>query len=248
MTIFGIEGRDPFCYNPRMKGRLYMPSIFRFGTLLAILAVLAGCARSPSGVTPPTVRKMSFEITFAGPINDAYHYFVVLDTAGGITGPTPLFPGVLPGTEGWVIAPATHYIEYTGGQYMAYRITSLDPPLPPEFADVLLSPTRPEPGSASLSFTISLDEIGATGDSLNVNVIAIHDPSAPIRLIDGLGLRGMDFVHIDITRPDDPDDTRLGDIEGTNDVLDQNQQQVPGQPTEQTKPLDIDYWAITIDV
>ncbi len=192
---------------------------------------------------------MSFEITFAGPINDAYHYFVVLDTAGGITGPTPLFPGVLPGTEGWVIAPATHYIEYTGGQYMAYRITSLDPPLPPAFVGALLAYTRPEPGSASLSFTISLDEIGATGDSINVNVIAIDDPSAPIRLIDGLGLRGMDFVNIDITTDDVVSDVEdLGDLEGTNDVLDQNQQQVPGQPTEQTRPLDIVDWTITIDV
>ena len=225
-----------------------MPSLFRFGTLVAISAVLAGCARSPSGVTPPTVRKMSFEITFAGPINDAYHYFIVLDTAGGITGPTPLFPGVLPGTEGWVIAPATHYIEYTGGQYIAYRITSLDPPLPPAFVGALLGYIRPEPGSASLSFTISLDEIGATGDSINVNVIAIDDPSAPIRLIDGLGLRGMDFVNVDITTDDVVRDADLGDIEGTNDVLDQNQQQVPGQPTEQTRPLDIVDWTITIDV
>ena len=190
----------------------------------------------------------SFEITFAGPINDAYHYFIVLDTAGGITGPTPLFPGVLPGTEGWVIAPATHYIEYTGGPYIAYRITSLDPPLPPAFVGALLGYIRPEPGSASLSFTISLDEIGATGDSINVNVIAIDDPSAPIRLIDGLGLRGMDFVNVDITTDDVVRDADLGDIEGTNDVLDQNQQQVPGQPTEQTRPLDIVDWTITIDV
>ena len=194
-----------------------------------------------------TPREVSFRIDFDGAVNDNYYYFVPIDTAGGGDGPTPVFPGIVTG-EGWVTGSATHFVQYHLRQYTVYRITSLQP-LRAEPIGSPLRSTPPEAGGATLRFTLDLNTIGAAGESIDVNVIAVDQPLADVRMLDGLGQLGTQFLNLDIIT--DRTFTNTEDtisLEPKLDVLDQNQDTVPQQPTEQTKPLDIVDWTITVDV
>ena len=215
---------------------------------IVILAILVtGCARTPSGIGTITLREMSFTIDFDGPIND-YYYFVAIDTSGGDDGPVPIFPGLGTIGQGWVTGSATHFVQYHAGQYTVNRIVSLQPFL----SEPIGSPTRftlPEAGSKTLRFTIDLNAVDATGPSVDINIISVSDLNATDRLIDGLGLGGTEFlpeVSILQHRPFTNEDSIQP--ETAEDVLNENQQIVPGQPTPQTTPLDISGWTIEIDV
>ena len=144
---------------------------------------------------------------------------------------------------------ATHFVQYHAGQYTINRITSLNP----FSSEPIGSPTRftlPEAGSKTLRFTIDLNAIDATGPSVDINIISVDQPLADIRLLDGLGLGGTQFLG-EVNIQSDRTITNQEDSiqpETSGDVLNQNQQIVPGQPTPETSPLDIVNWSITTDV
>jgi hypothetical protein len=210
----------------------------------ALAMTLAGCARFPSGTGPITTRELSFRIDFNGPINDNYFYFVPLDTTGGGDGPVPVFPGITTG-EGWLTGAATHYVQYHLRQYTVFQIVTLQPfqaqPIGPP-----LRSTPPTAGGSTLSFTLDLNSISATGESVDANIIATDQPFADVRLLDGLGLQGTDFINLDITTDRTITNADLGVIELSGDVLDQNR--TPQPVNEQTSPLDIVNFSITVDV
>ena len=219
--------------------------VLRFGTILALTALLAGCAKFPAGSTSNKIREMSFHITFGGPINDNYYYFVPLDTGGGL-GPVPVFPGITAG-EGWVTGSATYYVEYHQRQYTVFRITNLQP----FHAEPLGAPVRstvPEIGGASLQFTVDLNTIDpdSTLDSVDFNVITTDQPTMGTRLLDALGRYGSDYVNIDIMTPRSFSNSESLTPEGTGDVLNQDMNIQPKNFT--TNPLDIADWTITVDV
>jgi len=217
--------------------------------ILVPAILLAGCARTPSGFTPTTIREMSFTIDFDGPISDDYFYYVAIDTNGGDDGPVPVFPGLGIVGEGWVTGSADYFIQYRARQYTVNRITSLDP-LRSEPIGPPIRSTAPEIGGTTLSFTIDLNEIGATGPSVDINIISVSDPNDADRVIDGLGLGGTQFLgEVNITQ----DRTFTNEEDSTQpetaaDVLNKNQQIIDPQPTPQTSPLDITDWSITTDV
>ena len=216
---------------------------------VVILAILVtGCARTPEGIGTTTLREMSFTIDFDGPINDDYFYYVAIDTSGGGDGPVPVFPGLIV-AEGWVTGSATHFIQYHARQYTVNRITSLTP-LRSEPIGSPIRSTIPEAGGKTLQFTIDLNAIGATGSSVDINIISVDQPLSDVRRLDGLGLGGTQFLG-EVNIQADRTITNLEDSiqpETNNDVLDRNQSIVPGQPTPETSPLDIVNWSITTDV
>ena len=223
--------------------------------MLSVL--LAGCARSPEGAATLTIREISFRINFNGPINDNYFYFVVIDTSGGGDGPTPIFPGNTP-TEGWFTGQENpdentiinYYVQYHQRLYTLYKVTSLQP----FRSEPIGAPTRstlPEFGGSTLAFTIDINDpnaINATGDSVDINIIAVDDPLSDTRLIDGLGSLGTSFLaEVDILTDRTITNAGYGLIpEGPDDVLNQN---IEVQPeSDQTNPLDIIDWSITANV
>ncbi|HUV05100.1 MAG TPA: hypothetical protein VMX94_08330 [Armatimonadota bacterium] len=241
----GVEGCDSFCYNRRMNGRA--PYLSRFAVILILAAALSGCARSPEGLGPLTPREVSFRIDFDGPINDNYYYFVAIDIAGGGDGPTPVFPGIVAG-QGWVTGSATHFVQYHMGQYTVWRITDLQP-LRAEPIGAPLRSTPPEVGGKTLGFTLDLNAIGAASEFMDVNIIAIDQPLADVRMLDGLGQQGTEFLILDISSDRTYANTEdTISLEPKQDVLDQNRDLAPRQPNDQTQPLDIVDWTITIDV
>jgi hypothetical protein len=209
-----------------------------------MLILFAGCARTPEGSSVTARRELSFRITFAAPINDSYFYFVPIDTSGGGLGPTPVFPGVAIG-EGWVTGSADYYVEYHQRKYTVYKITNLQP-LQSESKGSPVRGTLPEIGGSTLAFTIDLDSIQATGQSLDVNFIAIDQPFDSNRLLDALGIGGTDLINLDITIDRTITNTDLGPLEPRNDVLDQDRTMQP--ENDFTKPLDIVDFSITTDV
>lgn len=221
-----------------------MLRLIRYAVVLIALVLLAGCSRFPAGSTSASVREMTFHIQFAGPINDNDYYFVPIDNTGGGLGPVPVFPSAIAG-EGWVTGSATHYVEYHQRQYTVFQITSLQPFRSEPVGSPVRS-TLPEAGSASLQFTIDLNAIHATGSSVDVNIIATDQPLANVRLLDGLGRTGNDFVEIGISFDRTITNQDSLTPEMTGDVLDQNLNTQPRN--DQTDPLDITDWSITVDV
>lgn len=204
---------------------------------------LTGCARTPAGVLPRTVREMTFSISFNGPINDDDFYFVPIDIAGGGVGPVPVFPGLVAG-QGWVTGSATHYVQYHQRQYTVFQVNSLQPfqstPIGVPIRSVL-----PQPGGQNLQFTIDLNALGVTSSTIDVNIITTNQPLSNVRLLDGLGIRGNDFLNIDITfsrtiRNSDRN------VEGPDDVL--NEDAIVQPTTDQTRPLDIVDWTISTTI
>jgi hypothetical protein len=65
----------------------------------------------------------------AGPVNDAFYYFIPLDTDGdfGRDGPVPVAAGPF-WQNGWGTGSFSHYVEYHLGQYNVFRV-NLEPVL-----------------------------------------------------------------------------------------------------------------------
>ncbi|MEN6643544.1 MAG: hypothetical protein ABFE08_13950 [Armatimonadia bacterium] len=101
-----------------------MRSVTKALLLISALAalVLTGCARGgEAGTTGPEV-VIDLYARYAGPINDAFYYFMPIDTDGdfGQDGPVPVAAG--PHWEnGWGTGSFSHYVEYHQGQYNIYR-------------------------------------------------------------------------------------------------------------------------------
>ncbi len=207
------------------------------------LVMLSGCARAPKGGPIVAVRAFTVELTLAGPINNAVHYYTAIDVDGGITGPVPVFPGIIPG-QGWVTGAATHYVEYTGGQFTLYEFLPKG-----QFQNAVRigAPIRSSAQGNTLSFTIDLNDIAATGQLINVNFITVDDPLGQHRTIDALLVGSASVFPVDITRDDTFNNARLGDAEQPNDLLNENGTGV--LTTDTTRSLDmIPGWRIDIDI
>ncbi len=91
--------------------------------LISLVALLSGCARGGehggSGV-PEAVLEIVWEM--AGPVDDAFYYFVAFDADAdqGADFPVPVAAGPYWG-NGWGTGSMTHYLQYHGGQYELYR-------------------------------------------------------------------------------------------------------------------------------
>lgn len=102
------------------------------GALLACglaLALVGGCARG--GETTPTGPSVvvDFLVQMKAAVNEAYYYFIPIDTDGdlGVDGPIPVAAGPYWG-NGWGTGSFTHFVMYHLGQYELYRV-NLDPAL-----------------------------------------------------------------------------------------------------------------------
>jgi hypothetical protein len=93
------------------------------GAMGIVAGLLTGCARG--GAVGPVVPQVliDFTVRFAGPINDAYYYFIPIDTDGdlGQTGPVPVAAGPY-WENGWGTGSFSHYILYNQGQYNVYKV------------------------------------------------------------------------------------------------------------------------------
>jgi hypothetical protein len=208
-----------------------------------MIIIVYGCARTPVGVTPISVRELSIHTTFAGPINDNYYYYFPIDTTGGGTGPVPVFPGIS-GNQDWITGSADYYIQYHQRQYTVYKIVNLQP-LQFEQMGSPLRYTLPSNNSKSLDFTIDLNTINAANTSIDVNIIAVDQPLSNTRMIDALGLHGSDFLNAGITYSRSYTNAELS-IESINDILDNNGSITA--TTDQTAPLDIADWSISVNI
>lgn len=90
----------------------------------AIVAVahLAGCAYG--GEQQPVVPEvvMDLIVTLAGPVDEAYYYFMAFDVDGdfGADGPLPVAAGPNWG-NGWGTGSISHYVEYHQGRYELFQ-------------------------------------------------------------------------------------------------------------------------------
>lgn len=226
-----------------MKSGLYIRIFTQCALVLAAVLLFGGCARSPAGISSTSVRGLSFQINFNGPVNDDYYYCTVIDINGGDTGPLPIFPNPsLPTGNDWVTGSATHFVMYHQRQYTLYRIDHLNP-LQYTAIGTPVRSVVPDMGSNSLNFTVDLDAIGATGPSVDVNIITLNQFAPDGRLLDALGPLGSDFVSIGINSNRTYRNSDAARPEGLDDVLNQNGAPVP--ETDQTAPLDIMDWTIT---
>lgn len=135
--------------------------------LLIALIALSGCARGgEGGAVGPTV-VVDFYSRFAGPINDAYYYFIPIDADGdlGQDGPVPVAAGPY-WENGWGTGSFTHFIEYHQGQYNVYR-TVMVPTLTVPGGGILAiggAPSGSAPGTSILTIgTIALGAVTIDG-------------------------------------------------------------------------------------
>lgn len=220
-----------------------VPSHLRLPALLIaalLIVMLSGCARTPSGIGIAPSRVIEVEMTLSAPVNEAYHYYMVIDTDGGGAGPMPVVIGDTPG-QGWVTGSATHFVEYHRGQFTLYKFLSLG-----DFQYVRIgAPIRFSVSGNVISFAIDLSDLEATGESVDVNLITLDDPFDQHRTIDALITAGTSALNIDITRNDTIDNARLGFIEQPDDLLSNG---IPAPSTDVTRPLDMIGWSIEVDI
>lgn len=86
-------------------------------------AALGGCARGgEAGPVGPEI-VVDFVVSFGGPINDAFYYFIPIDTDGdfGLDGPIPVAAGPY-WQNGWGTGSFSHFVAYHLGQYNVYEV------------------------------------------------------------------------------------------------------------------------------
>lgn len=108
----------------KVPGALWPLLIFVVAALL-----LSGCGRGGEGqvIGPQVV--LDIYARMAGPINDAFYYFIPLDIDGdfGRDGPVPVAAGPY-WQNGWGTGSFSHFVEYHLGQYSVFRV-NLEPVL-----------------------------------------------------------------------------------------------------------------------
>lgn len=100
-------------------------SLLRLALVLlaaALVVVLSGCAFGGTGVVTPSV-VLDFYVRLAGPVNDAFYYFIPIDADGdfGQDGPVPVAAGPF-WENGWGTGSFTHYLEYHQGQFTVFQV------------------------------------------------------------------------------------------------------------------------------
>lgn len=89
---------------------------------LAVCLMMSGCARGGEGGPVVPAQVMDILLRFAGPINDAFYYFIAVDADDDVNdGPIPVASGPYWG-NGWGTGSMTHYVEYHQGIYQLYRV------------------------------------------------------------------------------------------------------------------------------
>ena len=91
--------------------------------LVCLVMALGGCARGGEdgdSVVPAAVLEVIWQM--AGPVNDAFHYFVAFDADldQGVDFPVPVAAGPYWG-NGWGSGSITHFLEYHNGAYLLYE-------------------------------------------------------------------------------------------------------------------------------
>lgn len=201
----------------------------------------SGCARIPEGSVIVPVRAFTVTLTMATAVNDDFYYYTVIDTDGGGAGPLPVFPGVIPG-QGWVTGSATHFIEYHRGQFTLYKFLDLG-----QFQYVRIgTPINASASGQTITFTVDLNDLEATGESIDLNFITMDYPLAQRRTIDALIAGSASTLNLLITSDSDPDNDSFGSLEQPDDLLNENSS--PVATTEITRPLDMISWRIRIDI
>ncbi|MGM0494529.1 MAG: hypothetical protein ACQER1_16475 [Armatimonadota bacterium] len=150
------------------------PAMARFKRGTAILAtvgllaaaVLGGCARGGEGesIVPDTV--IDFVVTFSGPVQDSFYYYIAIDADNdfGADGPLPVAAGPDWG-NGWGTGSLTHYVEYRQGRYELYAAT-LEPRLRREGAGITGVSGTPDATDAG-TYTITIDALNIGGATLS---------------------------------------------------------------------------------
>lgn len=139
-------------------------------TALLCSFLLPGCARGGEGeqIVPATV--LEFTVTFAGPVQDAFYYYIALDVDSdfGADGPLPVAAGPDWG-NGWGTGSITHFIEYHQGRYELFKAV-LEPHL-----------QRAGGGITGISGTPNLTDAGVhtiTIDALNLGEATVTGSGA----------------------------------------------------------------------
>lgn len=173
-----------------------------------LVVLLAGCAKTPPGVTGPGLHRLIVEMTVRGHINPDYFYYFAIDGSGSpTTGPLPVVAP--PWGNGWSAGSVTHYVLYNISQPGGYGVYRIDDPKTLLASTYLGRPldAQDPTGGSTLRFTVDLDALfppgGPQPDRLNLNFINTdivpRDPNYRGRkLVDALGVSGNDYITIPI--------------------------------------------------
>ena len=198
-------------------------------------ALLAGCAKFPSGPGARRVTRLIFTLTVSSEINPNFVYIVALrpstEDNPTTTGPIPVIAP--PWGNGFVAGNCTHFVRWDVAQSPDYLLYSfLDPDLlqyvaigvPVNFEDVL-------PGGKVLHFDLDLDQIVPKADldtfrSLQVNFLTMdHVPQGGTgdKVWDALGDSRLpsginQFVTIPLRSSGLYDNARFQDLEPSGDT------------------------------
>ncbi|MEA3400349.1 MAG: hypothetical protein U9R79_03810 [Armatimonadota bacterium] len=142
--------------------------------LLAAALPIGGCARGgeQEPVVPETV--LDLVVTYAAAVEDAFYYYVALDTDGdfGADGPLPVAAGPNWG-NGWGTGSLTHYVEYHQGRYELFRAT-LEPDLIAAGGGIVGVAGTPDTSDAGVHAitidSLSLGQAMVTGDGAIASV------------------------------------------------------------------------------
>lgn len=167
--------------------------------------LIAGCARMPSAVTPPTAptRQLMVQFTLAAPVDPAYYYFIAIDTDGDPNdGPVPIVANPsapIPATGVPLLIsdstlPPPFYLQQHQGAFFQYRdLQYIGPP----YQGGLSQDGR------TIAAIMDLDQISTSAEHIEVNIISADRLLPPesqfIELnYDGLGPSGNSYVIIPV--------------------------------------------------
>ncbi len=215
------------------------PPALLTAVLLAVL--IPGCAKTPdtADIAPPRV--LDVALTLSAPPNDNFYYYMVIDANGGGDGPMPVVVSDVAG-QGWVTGSATHFVEYHQGRFTIYKF--LDPDDFQQYSPIG-SPARYSAVGRTILFSVDITDLQVTGESVDVNFIALDNPFDEHRTLDALISAGTSALNVNITRDDTINNERLGFIELPNDLL---RDGVPTPVSDVTQSLDILDWSIEINI
>ncbi|MFW5868383.1 MAG: hypothetical protein ACOCX2_11235 [Armatimonadota bacterium] len=125
---------------------------------LLVAALLGGCARGGEGESIVTETVIDFAVTFAGPVQDSFYYYIAIDADDdfGTDGPLPIAAGPDWG-NGWGTGSLTHYVEYRQGRYELFAAT-FEPRLRREGGGISGVSGTPDTTDAG-TYTITVDAL-----------------------------------------------------------------------------------------
>lgn len=147
------------------------------------LCLIGGCARGgPSGGPSPVPAVVAdIELTFAGPVNDSYYYFIAIDADDDINdGPVPVAAGPYWG-NGWGAGSYTHYVQYNQGVYQVFRQVLAAQLRTPGGGIIAVSGTPQWTDTGTVTLTIGQLTLGAaavSGTGMIASVVNNSDQNA----------------------------------------------------------------------